>query len=160
MTTETKFDTITITGNDTGLDSIDTIDLSSIGSSTTMWSPTYTISTPTSGAILQSGGTASNVVWQTNGINTNDIWSTTADQRGKLTLKGDGADVDINGKSLKSWMEKVEERLNILSPNTNLEAEWDELRELGEQYRALEKRITEKMATWNKLNAMEPPVVK
>ena len=153
MTIETKFDTITITESALGLGSAETIDLSS-----TSWSPTYTVSTPISGA--GGGGFSGNGIWQTNGTSINDIWHTTKSSSGKLTLKGDDADIDVNGKSLVTWMEKVEERLNILTPNTKLENEWDELRELGEQYRALEKRITEKMATWDKLNAMEPPIVK
>lgn len=98
-----------------------------------------------------------------NGPNT--VWTSTGTgganigQSGKISLKGENADVDINGKSLKSWMEKVEERLNILTPNTELEAEWDELRELGERYRELEQRCKEKAETWKKLKAMPPPQV-
>ena len=54
---------------------------------------------------------------------------------------------------------KIEQRLNILHPNEKLEAEWDELRELGDQYRRLEQHIQEKQATWDRLKAMPPPVV-
>ena len=72
---------------------------------------------------------------------------------GKISLQGKNADIDINGKSMKDWMEKVEERLNLLTVNPDLESDWEELRELGKQYRALEKRIKEKMETWRKLNA-------
>jgi hypothetical protein len=57
----------------------------------------------------------------------------------------------INDKSLKTWMERVEERLNILTPNPEMEAEWDQLRELGERYRELEKECREKSDMWNKL---------
>lgn len=74
---------------------------------------------------------------------------------GTLTLKGENADIDINGKSMKEWMEKVEERLNLLSVNPELEDEWEDLKQLGEQYRALEKHIQEKMKTWSKLKAQD-----
>lgn len=68
---------------------------------------------------------------------------------GLLSIKGDNADIDLNGKSLKTWMEAVEKRLAILQPNTTLESEWEELKELGDRYRQLEQKINEKMKTWN-----------
>jgi hypothetical protein len=40
-----------------------------------------------------------------------------------------------------------------------LESEWDKLRELGDAYRALEKHILEKQATWDRLKAMPPPEI-
>lgn len=79
---------------------------------------------------------------------------------GQIALKGDSADIDINGKSLNVWMEKVEERLNILTPNPELEQDWDELRRLGERYRSLEKKCKEKANMWNKLKSMPKPVSK
>jgi len=79
---------------------------------------------------------------------------------GKIKLHGKNADIEVNGKSLKTWMERVEERLNILTPNTQLEAEWQELRALGEQYRQLEQQIQDKQATWERLTAMPAPVIK
>ena len=48
-------------------------------------------------------------------------------------------------------MQQVGERLNILEPNLELEAEWDQLRELGNSYRELEQRCKEKSTAWNKL---------
>ena len=78
---------------------------------------------------------------------------------GKLSLQGESADIDINGKSLKNWMEKVEERLNILTPNPELEKEWDELRRLGERYRKLEKKCQQKSDMWNRLKSMPKPVL-
>jgi hypothetical protein len=77
-----------------------------------------------------------------------------------MDLTGDAADVNINGKSLKGWMEKVEARLNILTPNPELEKEWDELRRLGERYRKLEKKCQEKAEVWKKLKSMPKPVIK
>ncbi len=106
-------------------------------------------------------GANANAVWTTTGTGYN--WSaigavgTQIDQGGKIQLKGDNADIDINGKSMKAWMEKVEERLNILTPNPELEKEWDDLRKLGERYRKLEKKCKEKSEVWKKLKSMSPP---
>ena len=75
-------------------------------------------------------------------------------------IKGKDADLLINDKSLKTWMEKVEERLNILTPNPEMEKEWNDLRKLGERYRKLEKKCKEKSDMWNKLKAMPKPEIK
>jgi hypothetical protein len=105
------------------------------------------------------------------GINvTSPVWTTTTSNTGGYTftnqniqpnntiqIKGENADLLINEKSLKTWMERVEERLNILTPNPELEKEWDELRRLGERYRKLEKKCQEKADMWNKLKSMPRP---
>ena len=85
------------------------------------------------------------------GAGSNGSWNQamTIGQTGRLSLKGEDPDIDINGKSMKQWMERVEARLAMLEPNTKLEAEWQELKDLGDQYRALEKEIQEKMKTWD-----------
>ena len=77
----------------------------------------------------------------------------------KIKLDGEGADIEVNGWSLIESIKKIEERLNILTPNTELETEWEELRALGDEYRKLEQHIKDKQATWDKLKAMPPPVV-
>ena len=77
-------------------------------------------------------------------------------QGGSIEIKGEDADIKINGKSMKIWMEAVEERLNILTPNPKLEADWDELQELGERYRALEKKCKEKAQMWAALKKVQP----
>jgi hypothetical protein len=77
----------------------------------------------------------------------------------KIRLDGEGADIEINGASLLDMIKKIEERLNILTPNEKLEAEWEELRALGDQYRKLEQHIKDKQATWDKLKAMPPPEI-
>ena len=109
------------------------------------------------------GASGSNTVWTTNTTAGSYRISDPAaviSASGRMELKGDAADIDINGKSLKCWMEKVEERLNILTPNPELEKEWDELRRLGERYRKLEKKCNEKAEVWNKLKSMPKPEVK
>ena len=101
------------------------------------------------------------------------VWTTTTNNTGGYTfanqniqpnntvhIKGENADLLINEKSLKTWMEKVEERLNILTPNPELEKEWDQLRRLGERYRKLEKKCREKADMWKKLKSMPAPNIK
>jgi len=84
-------------------------------------------------------------------------WNTSpmmAESNGSLFLQGDGADITINGVKLSETLKALQERLNVLVPNPKLEKDWEDLAELGRQYRKLEKHITEKMATWDKLKSM------
>lgn len=89
--------------------------------------------------------------WLGNGISTDGNGS------GRLTLNGENADIEVNGESLIGLLKDISERLNILRPNEKMEKEWDQLRELGEQYRALEAKLKEQGAMWEKLKAMPPP---
>ena len=73
-----------------------------------------------------------------------------------IEIQGEDADIKINGKSMVTWMEKVEERLNILTPNPELEKDWDDLRRLGQRYRALEKKCREKAQMWAALKKVQP----
>lgn len=77
-------------------------------------------------------------------------------QGGTIDIQGENADIKMNGKSLKAWMIAVEERLNILTPNPELEKDWDELRRLGERYRKLEKKCREKARMWEELKRVQP----
>jgi hypothetical protein len=144
-----------------------TIDLSDLSSSITMASPVYTITAggtsgsygaiPGAGASIGISPAYSNNMWTTNttaGWNGTGI---TANPSGTITLKGEEADININGKSLLKTLEALEERLNILTPNPEMEKEWDELRELGKRYRELEKLCQEKTQMWNKLKSMPKP---
>lgn len=67
---------------------------------------------------------------------------------GSMSLTGENADIIINGTSLIQTLKHIEDRLNILRPNPKLEAEWDELQELGKQYRKLEAELMEKQRMW------------
>ena len=78
---------------------------------------------------------------------------------GKIELNGDNADITVNGQSLIESIKKIQERLNILTPNPKMEAEWNQLRELGKQYRELEAKLKEQGDMWAKLKAMPPPVI-
>ena len=125
------------------------------GTATGIWSTGTNITSTTPGV------TISAPTWTTaNPYTAMGAGTTTVGQGGKLTLQGESADVDINGKSLKAWMEQVEERLNMLTPNPEMEAEWDQLRKLGERYRKLEKKCKEKAEVWKKLKQMPKVEVK
>jgi hypothetical protein len=100
----------------------------------------YTYTTNTTSPFLATGSNPAMVV----------------NQSGSIDIQGQNADIKINGKSMKTWMEAVEERLNILTPNPELEAEWDELQELGERYRALENKCKEKAQMWAALKKVQP----
>ena len=58
-------------------------------------------------------------------------------------------DVTVKGKSLMQTLEKIEQKLAIFKQNPELEEKWDELRELAEKYKALEKDIIEKEKMWD-----------
>ena len=60
-----------------------------------------------------------------------------------LTMK-EGADIVLGGKSLTQAIEKIEQRLAILTPNTELESRWEQLKELRNQYIELERDLLEK----------------
>jgi hypothetical protein len=72
-------------------------------------------------------------------------------------LDGENADVTVNGWSLVDAVKRIEERLGLYQPNPELEAEWEDLRALGEQYRKLEQHIKDKQATFDRLKAMPAP---
>ena len=102
---------------------------------------TYTTNTTTSPWIVNNGSTSPAVA---------------VNPSGSIEIKGKDADIKINGKSMVTWMEAVEERLNILTPNPELEKDWDELRRLGERYRALEEKCKEKARMWAALKKVQP----
>ena len=120
-----------------GPHSINTLDAITLGS---ISSPTYTVS----------GGASSGST-----ITANGSWgstpSLTVSQSGTIQLEGENADIRVNGESLMETLRGIQDRLNMLQPNPELEAEWDELRALGEQYRKLESEFKEKSKMWNTL---------
>ena len=122
---------------------------------------TITVSSPNTSSTtytLSPTVTSANAIWTTTGTTTDwNALSINGSTRpsGTLSLQGEDADIDLNGKSMREWMEKVEEKLNILTVNPKLESEWQELKVLGEQYRALEQHIIKKMKTWDKLKAQD-----
>ena len=110
------------------------------GVNTVLGGTGYTYTTNTTSPFLATGSNPAMVV----------------NQSGSIDIQGQNADIKINGKSMKSWMEAVEERLNILTHNPELEQDWDDLRRLGNRYRALEKKCKEKAQMWTALKKVQP----
>jgi hypothetical protein len=60
-----------------------------------------------------------------------------------ITMKQE-SDLKIGDRSLKDFMDRVEDQLAILRPAPELEEKWDQLKELRRQYETLKKDILEK----------------
>ena len=56
----------------------------------------------------------------------------------------DGGDLKIGDRSMKEFMDKVEDQLAILRPAPELEERWDKLKELRRQYEECKQDILEK----------------
>ena len=124
------------------------VDLSGVYSNVSITSP-YTVTM-----------TVPNTVFATSSTGINPPWVQSPPMAGpKIRLEGADADIEINGVSLWATMQEISNRLNIMHTNPELETEWAELRELGEQYRKLEQHILDKQATWDRIRAMPAPDV-
>jgi hypothetical protein len=138
----------------TGYESSDTITLSSLGSynsglgSVSLTSPYTVTGSMSSPTFTTATGTAA--PWATFNPNTTSA---------KINLTGEEADIEVNGWSLVDAVKRIEERLGLFQPNPELEAEWEDLRALGEQYRKLEQHIKDKQATFDRLKAMPAPEI-
>jgi hypothetical protein len=125
-------------------------------------SDNVTLSDLTFGGNSNVSVTGISVPWATT-TGTSDSFTLSSDwtnqASSKIQLDGPDADIEVNGQSLMTMLQNIEQRLNILRPNKSLESEWSELQALGEQYRALEQHILEKQATWDRLKAMPPPEI-
>jgi hypothetical protein len=60
-----------------------------------------------------------------------------------ITMKQE-SDLKIGNRSLKDFMDKVEDQLAILRPAPELEEKWDKLKELRRQYEECKQDILEK----------------
>jgi hypothetical protein len=129
-TTTENGDTITLNGTQYSFGNI------TIGSTTsTMYS-----SIPSMGSFTVSnyptniGNTLSTGL--TGGAGTGYPWSSTPS--GILEVDGENADVKINGKSLKAFMEKMEDRMAILVPDPEKLEHFEALKKAYQHYRTLE----------------------
>lgn len=78
---------------------------------------------------------------------------------GCVDITGQNADIKVHGVSLLNTLKDLQQRLGWLVPNPELESQWQELRELGDRYRALEAECQQKAEMWQSLNRMPPPEV-
>jgi hypothetical protein len=60
-------------------------------------------------------------------------------------------DIELDGLSLRDFMAKVTEHMAIMIPNPKLEEEFNELKELADRYRKLEKKLLEQKEMWETL---------
>lgn len=92
------------------------------------------------------GGGTYGPIYTTNGTLSNPATS------GRIHVQGDAVfegNITWQGRDMREWFEAVETRLAILQPNPKMEADWDELKELGDQYRALEKKLLEQQQVFD-----------
>ena len=139
---------------------ISTLNINDLLNSTSHTYHVNTTALPNTGSLGQ--GNYSNTLWTTGGTGATTNWGDIRIQdptNSKISVNGPNADIEINGRSLTAWMDRIEQRLNILTPNPELEKEWDDLRRLGERYRKLEEKCKQKASMWEKLKSMPPPKV-
>ena len=115
-------------------------------SGTQIPSPYYTI------GATSASTSATNLVW--NGSNTTWANPVTISQNAQIDLKGENADIVINGESLKETLQAIKEALRI--PNRNqrdeqLERDFEEIKQLREKYEQKLKEYKEKQQVWNTL---------
>lgn len=89
-----------------------------------------------------------------NGTSATDIsWNpVTITQKPTIELKGEDADVVINGESLNETLKAIKDALKIpgiLQRNELLEKEWEELKAVADHYNKLKKEYTEKQRVWD-----------
>lgn len=117
-----------------------------------------TISNVSAPFTVQTSGTTPNVTLSDLSWDLNKSWGRGLQVDGDVRISP-SHDVLIGDVSLKNTLSEIQARLNILQPNPNLEREWDELRELGERYRALEQEILDKQQVWNALKKRSGPEI-
>lgn len=124
---------------------------------------TYAITPPTSyGNLTLSTGTYNpySIIAAGTGTGTSYTWSQSpATGTVKITSSGiemeKNCDITFGNIKLSETLASIESRLAILRINHALESEWEELKALGDAYRALEKEIQEKLEVWEKLKHVD-----
>jgi hypothetical protein len=77
-------------------------------------------------------------------------------QSSPMSVNGDlvvGGGVRVTNGSLTDLLGQITERLALVIPNPDLEEEWSQLADLGNQYRAMEQKCLAKSRTWKLLHA-------
>ena len=96
--------------------------------------PTFTYTVPTSGTL----GYSNNININPSGLTTHAYFPTVNGTSFNGAFNMGDSDVKVQGKSLKDFMDKVEERLAILTPNIEKLEHFQALREAYEHYKTLE----------------------
>ena len=82
----------------------------------------------------------------------------TVGQSGTLQLDGENADIKINGERLNETLREIKEALLVprsLHRNTELENEFDELKQFALEYEQRVKEFKEKKQVWDILKKEE-----
>jgi hypothetical protein len=104
--------------------------------------------TPTSGVTIGGqvlgGGTVSTPITVGGGAGSGYTWGTaTQKTSGTIKLEGPDSDIFVQGKSMKAWMDAVEQRLCILEPKPELLEKYQSLKQAYEHYKTLEAILYE-----------------
>jgi hypothetical protein len=104
--------------------------------------------TPTSGVTIGGqvlgGGTVSTPITVGGGAGSGYTWGTATNKTsGTIKLEGSDADIFVQGKSMKVWMDAVEQRLCILEPKPELLEKYASLKQAYDHYKTLEAILYE-----------------
>jgi hypothetical protein len=91
------------------------------------------------------------------GAGTN-LWTTAVTQpfyTTKAKVNINDQDLIIDGLSLRDFMASVNERLAVMVPNPELEAEFDALKACADRYRELEQKFLEQKRVWETLKKQD-----
>lgn len=92
-------------------------------------------------SIGAAGGGGSGSVMSGYAMNSKSMNSGILKVEGSLELSNDSADIKINTKSMKEWMEAVEKRLAILQPDPKLLKKYEALQQAYDHYKTLEAML-------------------
>ena len=114
------------------------------------------ISTPSSSVLLNgANGTSYNNSWNWTTASTSPA-PVTISQSATIDLRGENADIVINGESLKETLQAIKDALKIpgrIQQNAKLEESFEELRDIREKYEQLLKDYKEKQQVWDTLKS-------
>ena len=104
--------------------------------------------TPTSGVTIGGqvlgGGTVSTPITVGGGTGSGYTWGTATNKTsGTIKLEGPDSDIFVQGKSMKAWMDAIEQRLCILEPKPELLEKYQSLKQAYEHYKTLEAILYE-----------------
>jgi len=147
------------------LPAITTLDLSALTSADIQaWSMSNTApfanSSVTLGGSGGSGAVYSITAGGGSGIAQAGNWAKPYTTTNSGDINIDANDIKLRGKSLMESLDRIEQRLGILDCDEPLEAEWDKLRALGDEYRQVKQHIEDKMKTFETLKSMPKPDIK
>ena len=107
---------------------------------------------------VSNGTSATDLIWS--GATT-ATWTTapvTISQKATIDLKGEEADIVINGESLKETLQAIKDALKIpgrIQQDAKLEESFEELKEIRKQYEQKLKEYKEKEMVWDTLKSQD-----